>query len=199
MENIFNKALCIYNYGSYVYGTYIDGVSDKDYIIIVPNNSSLPEQVEINNNQFNIYEEFKWIEKMKNNDIECLECFFLEKKFIIKELRKYDLQLDKNLIRKNISAVASNSYVKCKKKLIVEESYNPRIAKKSLWHTFRLLDFGIQIMENNRIYDYSRMNNLYEEIMNSPSDWNYLKNKYQELYNKYKSQFKLEHNKSLER
>lgn len=192
--NELNNAICIYNYGSFVYGTFIDGISDKDYIVVIPDDIDLPEQIEIDNSQFNIYKESTWIEKLKNNDIECLECMFLEDKYKIKENKKYDFILNKDLIRENISRTASNSYVKCKKKLTIEDSYNPRIGKKSLWHALRLLDFGRQIMKYNKIINYASMNHLYDEIMNSPDDWNFLKNKYQQLYNKYKTEFKLAHN-----
>lgn len=194
-NELLKSSICIYNYGSFVYGTYIEKTSDKDYIIIVPNDKEYPEQLFINNEQFNIFKEKDWIRKMKNNDIECLECYFLDDKFKIKEDKKYELILDKNLVRKNISTTASNSYVKCKKKLTVDNSYSPRTGKKSLWHALRLLDFGIQIMSKNKIYDYSSLNHLYNEIMNSPDDWEYLKEKYQPLYNNYKSNFKINHNK----
>ncbi len=81
--------------------------------------------------------------------------------------------------------------MKCKKKLTVEKDYNPYIGKKSLWHSFRILMFGIQMLETGKIYDYSCANFLYDEIVNNPeNDWNYYKEKYQKLYNSYKSKFR---------
>lgn len=198
--NELENAICIYNYGSFVYGTFIDGISDKDYIVVIPDNVNLPEQIEIDDSQFNIYKESIWIEKLKNNDVECLECVFLDDKYKIKENKKYDFILNKDLVRENISRTASNSYVKCKKKLTVKDSYNPKIGKKSLWHALRLLNFGQQIMKYGKIIDYSSTNHLYKEILNAPDDWLFLKEKYQPLYNKYKTEFKLSHNnESIER
>ena len=112
MNNIFDIAINIYHYGSYVYGTYVEGVSDKDYIIIVPDTAK-SEQFKYENIDYNIYTESEWINKMKNNDIECLECSFLDKRYILKETKKFDLNVDKDLIRKNISSTASNSFVFC--------------------------------------------------------------------------------------
>lgn len=199
MSNLFEVATNIYHYGSYVYGTYTDGVSDKDYIVIVPDDTDFPEQIDMDNCNFNIYKNSLWKEKLKNNDIECLECLFLDKRFIIKEDIKYDFILNKNLIRKNISSTASNSFVKCKKKLTVKDSYSPRIGKKSLWHSLRLLDFGIQIMKYDKIIDYSSANKFYQDIMNMEDDWEKLKETYQPVYNNYKTNFKIEHNCALER
>lgn len=199
MDNIFDVAINIYHYGSYVYGTYIEGISDKDYIIIVPDTEK-NEQFKYENVDYNIYTESEWIKKIKNNDIECLECTFLDKKYIVKESKQYPLKINKELVRKNISSVASNSFVKCKKKLIIKDSYNPRIGKKSLWHSIRLLDFGAQIMNYGKIINYQSANKYYEQILNSPDDWNYLKEHFQPIYNKYHSEFKIAHNKSgLER
>lgn len=195
MNNIFDIAINIYHYGSYVYGTYIEGVSDKDYIIIVPDTAK-SEQFKYENIDYNIYTESEWINKMKNNDIECLECSFLDKRYILKETKKFDLNVDKDLIRKNISSTASNSFVKCKKKLTVQDSYSPRIGKKSLWHSIRLLDFGTQIMNFGKIVNYQSVNNIYSQIMEAPDNWNYLKEQFQPIYNKYHSEFKLAHNKN---
>lgn len=196
-QQIFDEAINIYCYGSYVYGTFKEGVSDKDYIIIIPDNSNYAEQIKYNNSDFNFYKESDWIKKMKNNDVECLECEFLEEKYILKQSKKYEFCLNKDLVRKNISSTASNSYVKCKKKLIVEDSYNPKVGKKSLWHALRLLQFGIQIMTNNKIYDYKQANYYYNDIINLDNNWEAISKKYKPIYNKLKSEFRIEHNKIL--
>ena len=115
---------------------------------------------------------------------------------LLKETKKFDLNVDKDLIRKNISSTASNSFVKCKKKLTVQDSYSPRIGKKSLWHSIRLLDFGTQIMNFGKIVNYQSVNNIYNQSMEAQDNWNYLKEQFQPIYNKYHSEFKLAHNKN---
>src|SRR5690606_16367271 len=94
-------------------------------------------------------------------------------------------------LRRSISAVASNSFVKCKKKLIKGPDYNPYIAKKSLFHSLRILDFGIQIATHGKIMDFSSCNHLYRDIMSIESDdWEIFKEKYTPLANSLKSKFK---------
>lgn len=192
-DELLKIALNIYCFGSYVYNTY-SVKSDKDYIVIVPDEYNLPHQIHLDNEDYNIYTRTDWLKKCNNNDIECLEVSFLDPKFIIKETEDFKLVLNYELIRKNISKTASNSFVKCKKKLTIEEDYNERIAKKSLWHSIRLLMFGIQLMNTNKIYNYEQANQYYNEIVNSDNnDWNYFKEKYQSLYNSLKTEFKLSH------
>ena len=82
--------------------------------------------------------------------------------------------------------------MKCKKKLEIEDSYNPKVAKKSLWHSLRIIDFGIQIISFGKIEDYSSVNYLYSEIVESNQNkWDYFKKKYKPLYNSLKTKFRL--------
>ncbi|MNR15785.1 hypothetical protein D3C85_1323410 [compost metagenome] len=75
----------------------------------------------------------------------------------------------------------------------MEKDYNPYIAKKSLFHSFRILKYGIQIAKYGRIFDYTEANYLWEEINSfETNDWEFFKTKYQPVYNELKSQFKLE-------
>jgi hypothetical protein len=79
-----------------------------------------------------------------------------------------------------------------KKKLTVEKDYSPYIAKKSLFHSLRILIEGIQIAKYQKIIDYSQANYLWEEIVNNKvNDWSYYKEKYQPLYNKLNSEFRI--------
>jgi hypothetical protein len=115
---------------------------------------------------------------------------------LFSDAQQYDeFEIDYDKIREEFSRIASNSWVKCKKKLIIEKDYNPYIAKKSLFHSLRILMFGIQIMKLGKIVDFSEANIYYKDIMDSPNDWEYLKEKYQPIYNKLKSEFRLEHSK----
>lgn len=192
-NNIYKNAINIYAFGSIVYGT-VNDKSDKDYIVIIPDHLYQQEQFHYKNQDFNFCKESDWMKMICNNDIRCLECHYLKEKFIIKETKKYDLNLNPNKIRKEISTIASNSFVKCKKKLTVEKDFNPYIAKKSLWHSLRLLLFGIQLMQYKNIYNYQEGNRYYNKIVNNENnDWNYYKKIYQPVYNQLKSQFKLAH------
>lgn len=195
-EKILEDALFISHYGSFVYGTFIEGVSDKDYIAVIPDiyKSFNGTQYDVYNRQYTFYTKSYWENMLMSNDVTAIETFFLPEKFILKNEYNFKTIINKEFIRREFSATASNSFVKAKKKLTIEKDFNPRIAKKSLWHALRILNFGIQIIEQGKITDYSSMNYLYNEIVNCEiDDWEYYKEKYKPLYNSLKTKFKLAH------
>lgn len=180
--------LNIYEYGSRVYGTANEN-SDYDFVVVVKDEVYTTDHYSKENYEFNIYSKSQWIKMAEENDVIFCECFFLPNK--IKEEFVPEFKVDVPKLRASFSHVASNSFVKCKKKLTVEKDYVPYIGKKSLWHSFRILMFGIQILSKGKIYDYSEANYLYKEIVkNDCNDWEYYKEKYQGLYNSYKSEFR---------
>ena len=190
---LFEDALNIYEYGSIVYGTYVEGKSDRDYVVIVPDDYAIDtDQIEYDNCHYNIFHAKTWQEKLNNNEIDAMEVFFLPQKHVIKETKKFTSTIEPVKIREQFSRTASNSFVKCKKKLIVKDSYAPRIAKKSLWHALRIINFGIQILTNGKITDYGSVNYLYDEIVNNDvNDWSYYQANYRSLYNQFKSKFRI--------
>lgn len=193
MLDIINNALNIYEYGSIVYGTYIDGKSDKDYIVIVPDDYAVDiDQIEYDNCHYNIFHALEWQHKLDNNEVDAMEVYFLDKKHVIKERIVFQTNIVPSKIREQFSRTASNSFVKCKKKLIVPQDFHPRIAKKSLWHSLRIINFGIQILTMNTIEDYSSMNYLYDEIVNNTiNEWEFYQQKYKPIYNQLKTKFRL--------
>ena len=193
IAELYAKALNVYHYGSLVYGTFVDGVSDRDYIVVVPNTmKDLDEkQFECDNCQFTVHTAASWQEMLDRCDVDAIECYFLPEEFIAKENVIFIADISKIKIRNSFSHVASNSFVKCKKKLEVEESYDPKTGKKSLWHSLRIVDFGIQILEHGKIVNYASMNHLYNEIVKSEeTDWEYFKTKYKPVYNALKTKFR---------
>lgn len=117
------------------------------------NQVDIQHQYEYENLSFNIYPESVWERKCKNLSIDALECAFLDDNFIYKEAKKYidTNNIDKIQLRKSISAVVSNSWVKAKKKFIDGEE---RIGYKSLFHALRILTYGIQIYKFGKINNY---------------------------------------------
>lgn len=193
MLDFLNHALNIYEYGSVVYGTYIDGKSDKDYIVIVPNEYIInTAQVEYGNCHYNIFHVAQWQQKLNNNEVDAIEVYFMPKKHVIKESIVFTTELFQSKIREQFSRTASNSWVKCKKKLVVEDSFNPRVGKKSLWHALRIIEFGTQILLKGSIQNYGSLNYLYDEIVNNDNNnWEHYQNNYQTIYNKMKTVFRL--------
>lgn len=191
-QYIFDNSTNIYMYGSYVYGTNTSK-SDKDYIVV--SDVIKDEHIQIGNEEFNIYSSEKFQEKLDKNEIDALECMFLDKKFILKEDIKFPFEINKEKLKESIGKTSSNSFVKCHKKLTVEKDYNPYIGKKSLWHSLRIVMFGTQIAKTGKIYDYAQANKYYNEIMQMPDFWENIKFAYQPVYNNLKSAWRLSLNK----
>ena len=183
MLDFLEKALNIYEYGSIVYGTYLEGTSDRDYIVIVPDDYVIDvEQIEHDNCHYNIFHATTWQEKLNNNEVDAMEIYFMPKRHVVKETVYFKTNIVHSKIREQFSRTASNSWVKCKKKLIVEDSFNPRVGKKSLWHSLRIIEFGTQILLTGKINDYSCMNHLYDAIVNNKrDDWEYYQHYFQKL------------------
>ena len=193
ITSLLDRALNVYHYGSFVYGTFIDGKSDYDYIVVVPDTMSEydEQQFEFENNQYTVHSESSWQEMLDRCDVDAIECYFLHERFVVKETKHFNADITKDKIRNSFSHVSSNSFVKCKKKLEVEDSYAPDVARKSIWHSLRIVDFGTQIVTYGKIVDYSSMNHLHSEIvLCEETAWEYYKNKYKPIYNSMKSKFR---------
>jgi predicted nucleotidyltransferase len=175
--------LKVYQYGSSVYGCATDK-SDSDYIVVVDSDDAdLYYSVNEDGADFTVYSKPKFIKRLHDMHISVMECVFQTsndpflKHFI----------MDKEKLRREISAVSSNSFVKCKKKMRDGEDY---IGRKSMFHSLRILMFGIQIAKHGRIVDYGCANDLLPIIM-SLSGWEAIKAMCQPIYNELKSEFKL--------
>lgn len=200
MEN--DGVLGIFEYGSIVYGTNNE-LSDKDYIVIVID--SIKSETGIggvnikgkDGNDYNFYTISNWKTKMEELHLEALEISYMHEKHCIKYLSGSNLfcmtigKKDKVKTRQRISSVASNSWDKARKKLIVEKDFSPRTAKKSLWHSIRILNYGKQLLLYGYIKDYGAMNYMYDEIVNCPiNDWDYYDKKYRPLLLAMRTEFR---------
>lgn len=185
------KVIAAYFHGSRVYGCNTPD-SDYDLILVINVESIDTDYINCENYDMSLYTKGQWDIMAQENDCDFMECIFLRNDFKLKEEYVPAYTIDVNKIRSNFSKKASNSFVKCKKKLTISKDYAPYIGKKSLFHSFRLLQFGIQILKEGRIIDYGSANSLYQEIVeNDSNDWNYFKETYQQKYNQYKSEFRL--------
>lgn len=184
--------LNIYKFGSHVYGTN-NKTSDDDYIFIVT------EYVDYQDKNIQVYTITQFNSALTRCEIQALECLYLNKKFILKESIRFNrtaFRIDLNELRQSISTISNNSWVKGKKKLIISGDYEPYIAIKSVFHSLRILDYGIQIASENRISDYESMNWLYLELMKLYKQyqrnelWEIIDTRYRKILNSKKSEFK---------
>lgn len=183
-KNVDESIIKAYKYGSRVYGCNTE-TSDYDYVIIVESDKDLYYSVTLPNLNMTVYSESEFIKRIKDHHITALECIFQEKN---DPYQKY-FELDKSKLRRSVSATSSNSFVKCKKKLKEDDFY---IGKKSLFHSIRILGFGIQIALTGRIVDYSAYNHYLNIIMElRTNEWSDFEKIFKPIFNHKKSEFKL--------
>lgn len=179
-----NELINAYTYGSKVYGTK-SGRSDKDYIVIAT--KSAPGSVLLPDTDIQVHSQEGFTKALFSHEIWALECLFLPEDLKIENI-KFSFDLDLAKLRTEISSKSSNSWVKAKKK--IEKEKDQYIGEKSLWHSLRIIDFGIQIATTGRIYNYQSMNEFYPLIVNTNKTWNELSTEFKPLYNLKHSQFK---------
>lgn len=188
--------LAIFPYGSNVYKNKIP--EDYDFII-VSEKPYFQESFILNNTKFEITNHYKedFSRLLDSHEISILECCFIDHKNkyisddIIKKIN--DFSIDKLKLRESISSKSSNSYVKAKKKIEIGEDFNLNVSLKSLWHSIRMIEFGIQFA-NNGVIEPEKSNYLYDEILKDylifNNDWSKLHSKYRPIYNSISTEFK---------
>lgn len=172
-----------YKYGSSVYGT-TNKNSDEDFIAVVQSDEDFNYDVRGKNGDITVYSESAFIRKIKEHQISVLECIFQDAN---DPYVKY-FELDSEKLRRAISSVSSNSFVKCKKKINDGQVY---IGLKSMFHSLRILMFGMQIAEFGKIVDYSCANSILTILMAIGGDWESIEQKYKPLFNELKTKFRL--------
>lgn len=181
--------LNIYLRGSHLFGTAHED-SDYDYIVVVENFVDVPLTIDYDNKSFAVVHKETWDKLARKNQIEFFEAIFAPKDCKIKETYVPNFQFNYEFVRRNFSHQASNSWVKCKKKLTVEKDYSPYIGRKSMWHSLRLLMEEGQLLKYGKINDFRCANQYYDDIVNTAKTWQELKEKYQPIYNELHSKCK---------
>lgn len=182
-----DQDVIFFPYGSRVYGTHSEK-SDYDYMAVVPANRRADTGEEFRHGDVNIhiYNRRDWQDQLNRHKIHTLEAYFLPDSACPKEFR---LALDLAILRHELSAKSSHSFVKAKKKIEVEKDFY--IGWKSLFHSLRILIFGIQIAKQGKIEDYAAANHHWFEILHNPRyEWAYYKEKYQPIYNELATEFR---------
>ena len=190
-----NNIVGLYPFGSRIYGNNVD-TSDYDFICIVKDG---PKETQIltPDVNVNIYRKNYVLTLYLKNDIKALEIACLPKDKILIDGR-FCFCRNITELRGSISEKSSHSWVKAKKKF--EKEQDIKAGKKSLFHSLRILDFGIQVAEKGRIENYGSMNTIYKEILEMESViWDDYDKKYRELYNSMKTRFKAATSQTVEK
>jgi len=161
-------------FGSRVYGTY-DENSDMDSVIIVDNENHQLRRT--SDNKIWTINEFR--DHLFRHYIIALEIWNYDQ-LLLKSFVPEGFTIDIHLLRQEISTVSSNSWVKAKKKINVEATKYPkgsseykkeiRKGMKSIFHSFRIIQFGIQLAKYGKIVDFSSANSIFESIKNMEVD-----------------------------
>lgn len=154
-----DKVVGVYSFGSSTYGTQTDQ-SDSDFVIIVDMKKDYIQH-ESKTVDMHIMSIDYFKQKLNDHDIMALETYFNPT-----PIKKFEtgFELDLVKLRHQVSSVVSNSWVKAKKKVSLENE-DSWIGWKSLFHSLRILDFGIQIAKYGKITDYTCMVSLWHDIL----------------------------------
>jgi hypothetical protein len=177
-------------WGSRLYGCHRKE-SDHDFQLIVPDNvvaeikSNISHGWNARCGDVHLHSETEYLQSLADFKPWAIETHMAPN--LYRTIGKTELKtvtpLDKKKLRDEFARTASNSYVKCKKKLIIDNDFNPLIAKKSMFHSLRLLDYAWQIAHTGHIRDWGSMNNHLRNLIALPNDWKAIEAEYKPIYN----------------
>lgn len=172
--NIKEEILGIFPYGSRVYGLAKDD-SDYDYIIVTKS-SFLPsgafKQNAISSRDRKIqgvlYSRSGFIDAINNYEIGALECLSLQPEQIILSKWPFKVQKwdEKEMVKKIIQKASASWHIASEQ----SKKDQKDLAKKGIFHALRILMFGMQLKEHQKIVDFSVSNELKCEIDRLPDD-----------------------------
>jgi hypothetical protein len=158
----------LFPFGSRVYGT-ARADSDFDYLAVVPENRRASTGEEFRHGSLNVtlFNRRDWAGQLAAHKIHCLEAYYLPDGVC---RAAFPFQLDRRLLRLSLHNKARHSWIRARKKMQVEKQ--PLLAWKGLFHSLRILHFGIQIATTGSITDYAGANAWWTEILTTAStDW----------------------------
>jgi len=144
-------------------------------------------------------ENLKWIEKIKFSDEFHIDDNML-KQSVLNHSRSHLFMACKNMTQtlfptENDDIETRDIINKMSKDPIwnhslVPKNYHFYKTKKLIWHSIRLLYFGIDIQRFGQLTDYTKANYLYEDLLAMESHrWIDFRNKYISIYNELTNQF----------
>lgn len=189
-----DKIKGMYTYGSANYGTLTEQ-SDYDFVVIVDMKQNEYLQYESEDLDIHFISEDYYKQLLIDHDIMALECYYHKRPIL-----KYEIDFKLNLVtlRKKISAICNNSWVKAGKKMNLPEE-DDYTGLKSLFHSFRILSYGIQLARDGDIRFSNcglvgTTDNFFRELkhqFNLGKRWDYFKEKYKLEHNEMATQFRL--------
>lgn len=177
----------VYLYGSRVYG-YNRENSDFDVLMVCP---SLNEHIEIKDEKYNIHivtpDIFK-NELFQNYKIGYLECVFAPDWARLQEKEKYNLNLEPEKVKRLMLAQSFQTWRHAKLKMNEGDVVR---GTKSAFHALKILKFGIQMVQNGSVVDFSECNELHKDFdTHQFYEWYQIKDAYLDLKKDLETQIK---------
>jgi len=169
-------------FGSQVYGKTTEN-SDKDFYMISFGTSGYKNKI-VDGSDYHDVGSYHFQEMLDNHDIAAIEVYSHSDAV----QNDFKFVVDSEKLRRSISAVVSNSWVKAKKKMAQGDDY---IGRKSMWHSIRILMFGIQIAKHGKVVDFTEANEFYDDIVLSGKSHQRLVDTYKPLMNQKQSEFRV--------
>lgn len=173
-------------YGSTIYGSN-DEKSDIDTFVVGGSENFINCEIK-NINDFQ--------RLLDEQDIQAIEIYSSNiENEVFTDLFKYEVNKDK--LRTSISTITSNSWVKGKKKLTVMGDYDLRAGLKSVFHSIRILDFGIQIATHGKVVEWGNYNYVLKDLYKLSEQhkhhelWEQINSKYRKTFLKLSTEFKI--------
>lgn len=185
------NCVAFYPFGSRVYGT-ARPESDWDYVA-VKGKVRLGE-MDLGSVNIRYYTPEQFQALLDNHHIMALECYFLRpEQVIVAPEHPWPFKLDKAKLRHSLSEKSSHSWVKAKKKFLSPYDRENELirGKKSLWHSIRIVSYGIQIATLRTIFGYNEVNHIFNDIMDDQSqDWDHYEEKWKPVRNAMLTKFR---------
>lgn len=172
--NISEEAVAIYPYGSRVYLNNNE-YSDHDFIIVAKPavlNSGAFKNNAVSNKDYTIqgtlYSRAGFTDAINNYEMSAMECLSLQLEQVI--LKKWPFKIqkwdNKEMIKKVIEKASASRHIADKQ---AKTDYKDR-AQRGMFHALRILTFGLQLKEHQKIVDFSVCNDLHTQMMSVDED-----------------------------
>lgn len=167
-----DEVLNIYTYGSQVYGT-AGPQSDEDFVIVTKAaqlTSGAFRQNAISSRDRKIqgilFSRSGFQDAINNYDITALECLSLPQNLVIQEKKPFvhAKWSNRDLSQKIIEKASASWYIASRQSR--EEQKD--LALKGIFHALRILIFGNQLKENQRIVDFAEANWILQKMKSDP-------------------------------
>lgn len=157
----------LYLFGSRVYGCHSP---ESDYDFILVGNGLKRRQVEQDRYNVHIFSTETFQNDINKYYLRALESIMSPDFAKIKETDKYNFKFKKDAFKTSILDQSNRNWSQARTKFRT----NIDVGKKKVYHSLRIIDFGIQILQHGKITDWQQCNWMVKDIKkNYHKDWEY--------------------------